>query len=233
MINGAHLWPQLGHAGALSHLPISQPQGPSALSIGDFKCAGMSIEDIRNLPSLYANTARYAKDAGFSGIQIHAAHGFLLSQFLSPMFNRRSDGYGGSIEARCRIIIEVIADVRRAVGPKFPIGIKINSTDKLVGGLTEDDALEVVCLLDQSHIDLIDISGGTYFPGAEACSDGSNSGPYFLNFARKTKQLTNVPLMVTGGFKKRDQAANAVDSGSADMVEHVLWYSILDCPRLG
>ncbi len=218
MIKGAHIWSQLGHAGALSHLPISQPKGPSAISIGDFRCAGMSIEEIKKLPSLYANTARYSKDVGFSGIQIHAAHGFLLSQFLSPLFNRRSDGYGGSIEARCRIIISVIAKVRRTVGPNFPIGIKINSTDKLAGGLTQDDALKIIRLLDQTSIDLIDISGGTYFPGVKASSDGTSHGPYFLDFARKAKELTNVPLMVTGGFKSREQAANAVNSGVADMV---------------
>jgi 2,4-dienoyl-CoA reductase-like NADH-dependent reductase (Old Yellow Enzyme family) len=218
MIDGAHLWPQLGHAGALSHLPISQPKGPSALSIGDFRCAGMSIDEVKKLPYLYAKTAGYAKAAGFSGIQIHAGHGFLLSQFLSPLFNLRSDGYGGSIEARCRIVIEVVAEVRRAVGPTFPIGIKINSTDKLEGGLTQDDALEVVRLLDQTSIDLIDISGGTYFPGAKASSDGSSRGPYFLDFTRRAKEVTNVPLMVTGGFKKREQAVNAVDSGAADMV---------------
>ena len=218
MIKGAHIWPQLGHAGALSHLPISQPKGPSALKIEEFECAGMSIEEIKRLPSLYAKTASYAKDAGFSGIQIHAAHGFLLSQFLSPLFNRRNDGYGGSIEARCRIIIEVITEVRRAVGPKFPIGIKMNSTDKLEGGLSQGDALEAVQLLDETSIDLIDISGGTYFPGAKASSDASNPGPYFLDFARHAKELTNVPLMVTGGFKNREQAANAVSSGVADMV---------------
>jgi 2,4-dienoyl-CoA reductase-like NADH-dependent reductase (Old Yellow Enzyme family) len=218
MIKGAHLWPQLGHAGALSHLPISQPKGPSPLSIGNFKCAGMSIDEVKGLPFMYARTAIHAKSVGFSGIQIHAAHGFLLSQFLSPLFNLRNDGYGGSIEARCRILIEVIAEVRRAVGPAFPIGIKINSTDKLEGGLTQDDALEVVRLLDRTSIDLIDISGGTYFPGAKASSDGSSPGPYFLDFARRVKEVTNVPLMVTGGFKKRKQAVNAVNSGVADMV---------------
>jgi len=96
-IAGAHLWPQLGHAGALSHLPISQPKGPSALDIEGLQCAGMSIDDIRELPAMYARTALLAKTAGFGGVLIHAGHGFLLSQFLSPLFNRRNDGYGGSI----------------------------------------------------------------------------------------------------------------------------------------
>ena len=108
--------------------------------------------------------------------------------------------------------------MRRAVGPSFPVGIRINSTDQLEGGLTETDALEVVRLLDQTSIDLIDISGGTYFPGAKASSDGSGKGPYFLEFTRRAKGVTKVPLMATGGFKRREQAVDAVASGGVDMV---------------
>ena len=218
VIEGAHLWPQLGHAGALSHLPISQPKGPSPLDVEGLQCAGMSIDEIHELPDMYARTALHAKTVGFSGVLIHAGHGFLLSQFLSPLFNHRNDGYGGSIEARCRIVLEVISEVRRAVGPSFPVGIRINSTDQLAGGLTEADALEAIRLLDQTSIDLIDISGGTYFPGAKASSEGSSRGPYFLDFARLAKEVTNAPLMLTGGFKSRDQAIDALASGAVDMV---------------
>ena len=218
LIEGAHLWPQIGHAGARSHQLVSEPKGPSALDIDGLQCAGMSVEDIQELPGMYVKSAVYAKNAGFSGVQIHAGHGWLLSQFLSPLFNRRSDGYGGSIEARCRIVLEVLDEVRRAVGPSFPVGVRVNSTDKLEGGLVEDDALEAVRLLDQTSVDLIDISGGTYFPGAKAASDSSSPGPYFLDFARRAKGVTTVPLMATGGFKKREQAADAVASGAVDMV---------------
>ncbi|MEM7427486.1 MAG: oxidoreductase [Pseudomonadota bacterium] len=217
--SAAHLWPQLGHAGALSHLPISQPKGPSALDVEGLSCAALSVEEIEALPSTYARAAALAKQAGFTGVHIHAGHGFLLSQFLSPLFNRRTDAYGGPVEARCRIVLEIVAAVRRAVGPSYPIGIRINATDKLEGGLAETDALEVVRLLDSSTVDLIDISGGTYFPGAKASSDGvSDSGPYFLDFSRRAKQATSVPVMLTGGFERRDQAAGAVASGAADMV---------------
>ena len=219
VIEGAHLWPQLGHAGALSHLPISKPKGPSALDIDGLQCAGMTMEEIQDLPDMYAKAAKHAKTTGFNGVLVHAGHGFLFSQFLSPLFNHRSDGYGGSIEARSRIIIEVIAAIRRTVGPEFPIGIKINSTDKLQGGLTENDALEVVRLLDKTSIDIIDISGGTYFPGAPASSEGSSDGgPYFIDFARRAKAVTRIPLMLTGGFETRDQAIAAVQTGTADMV---------------
>jgi 2,4-dienoyl-CoA reductase-like NADH-dependent reductase (Old Yellow Enzyme family) len=179
----------------------------------------MTLDDIGQLPGIYARAATIAKDAGFGGVQIHAGHGFLLSQFLSPLFNRRTDGYGGSIEARFRIVSEVIEAVRQAVGASFAIAIKINSTDKLEGGLTEDEAMEVIRMLDQTTIDLIDISGGTYFPGAAASSDStSGSGPYFLDFARRAKTATSIPVMATGGFKTRQQAVDAVESGAVDMV---------------
>ncbi len=216
-VNGAHIWPQLGHAGALSHLPISEPKGPSPLEIDGLSCAGMSLEDIQELPAIYERAAKLAQDAGFGGVQIHAGHGFLLSQFLSPLFNHRTDAYGGSVEGRFRVIREVIGAVRQAVGPAFPIGIKINSTDKLVGGLTEEDALSVVRLLDQTSVDLIDVSGGTYFPGAASSSDGTTkAGPYFVEFAKRAKELTDIPIMVTGGFETRQQAIDAIAGGFAD-----------------
>lgn len=219
VIDGAHLWPQLGHAGALAHNAISQPKGPSVLDIEGLRCGELSTGEIQQLPDMYARTALHAKTAGFSGVHIHAGHGFLLSQFLSPLFNHRQDAYGGSIEARYRIVRDVIDKVRQAVGPSFPIGIRINATDQLDGGLTETDALEVVRLLDLTSIDLIDVSGGTYFPGAKASSEGSSDGgPYFLNFAERAKGLTKIPMMLTGGFKKRQQAVDAVASGAVDIV---------------
>lgn len=216
--DGAHLWAQLGHAGALSHAPISKPKGPSALDLEGLRCAGMSVDEVQALPEMFASAALRAKAAGFSGVQIHAGHGFLLSQFLSPLFNHRTDGYGGSIEGRARIVIDIVHKVRSAVGPVFPIGMRINSTDQLQGGLTEADALEVVRLLDRTSIDLIDLSGGTYFPGAKASSDSAGYGPYFLETARRAKKLTQVPVMATGGFKTRAQAVDAVASGAVDMV---------------
>lgn len=217
--NGAHIWPQLGHAGALSHGPISAPKGPSALDIEGLQCKGMSLDDIHELPGSYGRAAKLAQDSGFGGVQIHAGHGFLFSQFLSPLFNHRTDAYGGSVKGRFRIIHQVIDEVRKAVGPSFPIGIRINSTDKLVGGLTEDDALEVIRLLAHTSVDLIDVSGGTYFPGAAPSSDSaSSSGPYFIEFTKRAKELTSIPIVATGGFKTRDHARDAIESGCVDSV---------------
>ena len=217
--NGAQIWPQLGHAGALSHLPISQPKGPSALDVKGLKSAEMSVDDIHALPVQYAAAARLAQEAGFGGVQIHAGHGFLFSQFLSPLFNHRSDEYGGSIANRFRIIREVIEEIRSVVGPAYPIAIKINSTDKLIGGLTNADAVQMVRLIDQTSVDLIDVSGGTYFPGAASSSDSvSASGPYFIEFAKRAKELTRIPIMLTGGFATRDQAVDAISNGHVDAV---------------
>ncbi|QDL90553.1 oxidoreductase [Paroceanicella profunda] len=215
--NGAQLWLQLGHAGAMAYPPTSGPRGPSALDSPGLTCSALTVREVQSLPSEFARTARLAQDYGFGGVEIHAAHGFLLSQFLSPLFNRRQDRYGGALANRMRLLLEVVAEVREAVGPRFPVAIKLNATDQLEGGFAADDARAVVATLDRSGLDLIDISGGTYFPGARSASDGTGRGPYFLDFAESVRPLTRTPLMVTGGFKTLRQAADALDRG-VDMI---------------
>ncbi len=217
-VNDAHIWAQLGHAGALAYQPLSQVKGPSALKIGDFECLGMSEQEVSQLPEMYAKAAKIAKDAGFTGVQIHAGHGFLLSQFLSPLFNRRTDLYGGTVEARSRIIVDILHQLRFTLGDTFPIGIKINSSDQLDGGLTSQEALEVIRILDQTSVDLIEISGGSYFPGAKASSDAASNGPYFVDFAMNARNMTKIPLVVTGGFKTREQVLKALSAKCADFV---------------
>ena len=216
--NGALLWLQLGHAGALAYPPTSTPKGPSALDLPGLRCAELSLDEIKAVPSEFAQTAALSKQAGFGGVQIHAAHGFLLSQFLSPLFNHRTDAYGGSIANRMRLLLEVIAAVRVAVGDHFPIALKLNATDQLEGGLTPEDALDVVEALEDSSIDLLDISGGTYFPGAKSAADGGGRGPYFMGFVRQARQRTTKPIMLTGGFKSRAQVEEALASGAVDVV---------------
>ncbi len=216
--NGTSLWLQLGHAGALAYAQTSAPRGPSALDLPGLRCAEMTLDEIHHLPLEFATTARFAQQAGFGGVQIHAAHGFLLSQFLSPLFNQRSDHYGGAIANRMRLLLEILAATRAAVGPGFPIAVKLNSSDQLEDGLSEDDAIKVVTALDRSSVDLIDISGGTYFPGAKAASDGAGGGPYFIDFAKRARAVTRKPLMLTGGFKTRAQALAAVAGGAVDIV---------------
>ncbi len=215
--NDTRIWPQLGHAGALAHAPTSTARGPSALDLPGLRCAEMSLAEIRRVPEDFARTTRLARDYGFSGVQIHAAHGFLLSQFLSPLFNRRTDEYGGPIENRMRLLMETVNACRQAAGPDFAIAVKLNASDMLEGGLEEADSLAVVAALDGTSIDLLDISGGTYFPGAKSVSDGGGKGPYFLDFARRARSETNKPLMLTGGFKSYQQVKETLADGSADM----------------
>jgi 2,4-dienoyl-CoA reductase-like NADH-dependent reductase (Old Yellow Enzyme family) len=202
----------------MADAPISTPKGPSALDLPGLTCDALSLEEIKVLPAEFARTASLAKELGFGGVEIHAAHGFLLNQFLSPLFNRREDAYGGSLQNRMRLLLEVISAVREAVGPDFPVGIKLNATDQLEGGFAEDEALEVIAAIDQTATDLIDVSGGTYFPGAKSSSDRAGTGPYFLDFAARARSRTSIPLMVTGGFKTLAQAEGAIADGKADIV---------------
>lgn len=188
------------------------------MDVPGLRSVALSRDEVAALPDAFARTARLARDLGFGGVEVHAAHGFLLSQFLSPLFNRRTDDYGGDIAGRCRLLLEVVEAVRCAVGPAFPIGVKLNATDQLEGGLTSEDALAVVAALDDTSIDLLDISGGTYFPGAKPASDAAGSGPYFVAFAEHARRRTTKPIMVTGGFKTRSQAIDALASGAVDVV---------------
>jgi 2,4-dienoyl-CoA reductase-like NADH-dependent reductase (Old Yellow Enzyme family) len=216
--NDTLLWLQLGHAGALAYPPTSNPKGPSALDLPDLSCVALTLDEIHQIPLEFARTAKLAQQAGFGGVQIHAAHGFLLSQFLSPLFNKRRDDYGGTIANRMKLLLQSIEATRAAVGPNFPIAVKLNSSDQLVGGLDAQDALKVVAALDHTSVDLIDISGGTYFPGAKSATDGAGRGPYFTAFAKSARAVTTKPLMLTGGFKTRAQAEDAVASGTVDVV---------------
>ena len=217
--NNAQLWLQLGHAGALAYEATSSPKGPSSLDMPGLHCTALTYEEIQELPSKFSKTALLAMKSGFGGVQIHAAHGFLLSQFLSPLFNKRDDEYGGTINNRMRLLLEIIKAVRSTVGPYFPIAVKLNSSDQLEGGFEENDSIEVVEALNNSSIDLIDISGGTYFPGAKSASDkASQRGPYFAEFAKRARAAATRPLMLTGGFKSRQQAEEILSSGIVDVI---------------
>lgn len=217
-VNNTHFWAQLGHAGALA-VPVAGPaKAPSALDVSGIHAVEMPPEEVEALPALYAKAALNARSIGFTGVEIHAAHGFLLNQFLSPLFNRRTDHWGGDPEHRARLLLEIIVTVRAAVGSGFPVAVKINATDQLAGGIEVPEALDLVERLDETEIDLIDISGGAYFPGAAAASDGTKAGPYFVEFARLARTRTGKPLMTAGGFKKQAEAERAISSGAVDMV---------------
>ena len=227
---GVHLWPQINHPGRQAFAAInSEIVGPSAISLNLGSASKMfkipkalSDEEIWSIIKRFGNTARIMKEAGFTGCQIHGAHGYLVSQFLSPNSNVRSDQWGGSLSNRARFVLEVYREIRRQVGSDYPIAIKINSADFQRGGFSEEESLEVIRFLDNEGIDLIEISGGTYERPAMINGDRKKSTisreAYFLDYIEKARKLITTPLMLTGGFRSVSVMEQALVDGNLDVV---------------
>ena len=227
---GNHLWMQISHPGRqCPSLVNKQPLSPSEVHLkmlGSFsKPRALTQIEIGEIIERYATTAALAKEAGFTGVQVHCAHGYLISQFLSPKTNQRADQWGGSLENRARFARKVIQAVRKAVGPDFPVAVKLNSADFQKGGFSLEDCVQVASWLAQDSIDLLEISGGTYeqlsLMGVEATEVRESTRrreAYFLEYAAAIKASANVPLMITGGFRSRDVMEQAISSGEIDMV---------------
>ncbi|MEM1132329.1 MAG: NADH:flavin oxidoreductase/NADH oxidase family protein [Pseudomonadota bacterium] len=235
--NGNHFWAQLSHSGRQTMKLVNpEPKAPSAVKLGlpggQFGTpVALTIEEIGDIVTRFATAARICKRAGFTGVQIHAAHGYLISSFLSPRSNVRTDDYGGSLANRARILLDIVAAVRRVVGDSFPIAVKLNSADFQRGGFAFEDSLQVAAWLGDAGVDLIEISGGTYeqpkllgVEGVEA-EEPQNVAPstasreaYFVDFAQAMQKSVSVPLMVTGGFRTRAAMEQALDSGAADLI---------------
>ena len=166
--NGNHFWAQISHAGRQTQKNVNpHPKAPSAVKLGlpggQFgEPVALTIAEIEEIVRRFGVCAAAVKEAGFTGVQVHAAHGYLLSEFLSPRSNLRSDQYGGSLENRARALLDIVAVVRTAVGPDFPVAVKLNSADFQKGGFAFEDSLRVAQWLQQAGVDLIEISGGTY-----------------------------------------------------------------------
>src|SRR3990167_9052556 len=228
--NGTQLWVQLNHPGRQSPKGLNAENvSPSAVPFSPALQAffapprALTEDEIVALIQRFARSAGIVKRAGFSGVQIHAAHGYLVSQFLSPLTNQRSDQWGGSAENRRRFVLEVYRAMRAEVGPTFPIGIKLNSADFQQGGFSEDESLAVIQALHEEGIDLVELSGGTY--EAPAMSDQKRHRAstlareaYFLEFAEKVRAAVPVPLMVAGGFRSLGGMATALSSGAMDLI---------------
>lgn len=226
---GGQLWMQINHPGKQSPKGLNRETvAPSAIAfradMAAFFATPRELTDaeIEDLIRRYGNTARIAQQAGFTGVQIHGAHGYLVSQFLSPHHNRRTDRWGGSAENRRRFVLEVLAEMRRQVGKDFPIGIKLNSADFQRGGFSEDESLDAIRALAAAGIDLVEISGGTYeapaMTGIDAKASTRAREAYFMEFAEKVRAAVPVPLMLTGGFRSPGGMAQALDSGAIDFV---------------
>lgn len=231
--HGTHCWVQLNHPGkqapkGLNRETVSPSAVPFRADMQAFFATPRELTEaeIHALVQRFGRAAGVVKRAGFSGVQIHGAHGYLVSQFLSPHHNRRTDDWGGTPEKRRRFVLAVLAAMREAVGPAFPIGIKLNSADFQRGGFTEEESLDTIRALAQAGIDLIEVSGGTYeapaMTGVKAQASVQQSTlqreAYFLSFAEKARQAVRVPLVVTGGFRSAAGMAQAITSGAVDLV---------------
>ncbi len=229
---GVAIWAQLNHPGKQATKGLNaETIAPSAVPFrkdmeGLFatprEATGAEIEEIIRR---FGRTAAICKQAGFSGVQIHGAHGYLVSQFLSPHHNHRTDAWGGTADKRRRFMLEVYAEIRRQVGSDFPVGIKLNSADFQRGGFTEEESIAAMRALAEARIDLIEISGGTYEApamsgGLEEMKKGSTIAreAYFLEFAEKARTAVDVPLMVTGGFRTVEGMNAALASDALDVV---------------
>ena len=225
-----HLWAQINHPGRQAMEPINRDlRAPSAVPLksGGRKDGSKKIpialneSQILAIIEAFGNTAIILKDAGFSGVQIHGAHGYLVSQFLSPYSNIRSDKWGGSLENRARFVIEVYRKIRARVGKSFPIGIKLNSADFQKGGFSEEESMEVVKILSKEGIDLIEISGGTYEAPAMMGKRKKSTikrEVYFMDYIEKARKITTTPLMLTGGFRTTSIMKDAIASNQLDII---------------
>ncbi len=226
---GAALWMQINHCGRQTPKRITHHNvAPSPIALrgmsGLFaRPRELAAAEVKVLVERYANTAAIAQRAGFGGVQIHAAHGYLISQFLSPLSNQRDDEWGGDVERRRAFLLHVVRAVRAAVGPGFPIGVKLNSADFQRGGFTEEESLAVVRALDGEGIDVLEISGGNYeSPVMVGLGEGSASTvareAYFLDYAEKVRSIVEVPLLLTGGMRSAAAMEAAVAEHGIDLV---------------
>ncbi|MBL4671682.1 MAG: NADH:flavin oxidoreductase/NADH oxidase family protein [Arenicella sp.] len=235
--NGNQFWAQISHSGRQTQKAVNpRPKAPSSVKLGlpggQFgQPVEMTQADIDAVIEGFVRCARVVKSAGFTGVQVHAAHGYLISQFLSPRSNQRNDNYGGSLENRARLLLDVVVQVRAEVGAEFPVAVKLNSADFQKGGFAFEDSMLVAKWLQQAGVDLIEISGGTYeqpkLLGLEGIEETEPQNvaesslmreAYFVDFALAMQSEVSIPLMVTGGFRQLKVMRDALDGGAADMI---------------
>ena len=224
--SGGKIALQLAHGGCAASEALSGlgSLGPSVPRRDTGQIAReMAEEDLGAVTKAFAEAAGRALHAGFDAVQIHAAHGYLLSQFLSPFWNSRTDGYGGTVGRRARLVLEVVAAVRRVVGRGFPVLIKLNSEDFLPGGLAVAEMLETAAMLEEAGIDAIELSGGTRLSGKNSFARVGRSRPeepgaYYEAAAKQYKRRISVPLILVGGIRSYQVAQRLIGEGLADYI---------------
>jgi 2,4-dienoyl-CoA reductase-like NADH-dependent reductase (Old Yellow Enzyme family) len=216
---------QLAHGGLRSNAELTgrQPAGPSpAADMPDGAGRQMTVAEVQGIVEAFAAASLRAKAAGFDGVQIHAGHGYLLSQFLSPAFNRRTDIYGGSVENRARIILQVYQGIRRAVGDNYPVFVKLNTEDFLPNGLTVEESLQIGVMLDHAGVNAVELSGGAQFSGQfspfRRKITYEREQAYFRKAARRFKKKITAPVILVGGIRSYLLAERLVDEGYTDYI---------------
>jgi len=222
---GGKIIPQIVHAGFFANPKITKqtPIAPSAIQgLAKTPRREMTYQDVQEIIKAFGLAARRVKEANFDGVQIHAAHGYLLNQFLSPFFNHRTDMYGGKIENRARVLMEVLQSVKEAGGSDFPVLIKMNCSDFLDGGFSLEESIEVGIMLAENGIDAIELSGGTMLPGKKSpAQKGINTEAkeaYFLKAAKAFRKRVDIPLILVGGIRSYGVAEAIIRDGIADYV---------------
>ena len=237
--NNTHLWAQISHAGRQTPAAVAPtPVGPSDIQLkmpgaAFGKPRALEHGEILDIIARFAHTAKVLKDSGFTGVQLHGAHGYLISEFLSPDINTRTDEWGGSLENRARLLLESIRAVRKAVGDKFPVALKLNSADFQKGGFSHEESVQVATWLNDEGLDLLEVSGGTYEQPKLVGLDSLTLNPdraeevkkstvareaYFLEYAKDIRAVFKNPMMVTGGFRSRAGMDAALEAGACDMI---------------
>jgi 2,4-dienoyl-CoA reductase-like NADH-dependent reductase (Old Yellow Enzyme family) len=223
---GAQVWMQLSHPGRQVYAAMGeQAVAPSAIALNIPGFSKMFAQpraleehEIKDIIQRFANASALAEQAGFTGCQIHAAHGYLLSQFLSPLTNKREDQWGGSLENRARFLFATVDAVRAKVSSDFCVSIKLNSADFQKGGFDQADAKWVVEQLNSRKVDLVELSGGSYeSPAMQGNSNDDSTGEreaFFIQFAGEIARVANMPIMVTGGIRRRQVAIDALDDSA-------------------
>ena len=236
--NNTHLWMQISHAGRQTPASVAEtPVAPSEVQLqmpgAQFgKPRSLSDEEILDIIQKFAHTASVARETGFTGVQIHGAHGYLISEFLSPDINKRDDNWGGSLAKRSKFLLEIVRSVRKSVGDDFPVSLKLNSADFQKGGFTHEDSIQVASWLNEEGLDLLEISGGTYEqPHLVGIDMGLNPEraevrrestiareAYFLDYANDIRNVFKGPLMVTGGFRSVQGMNDALNQNACDVI---------------
>lgn len=238
---GAQFWMQINHPGRQTPAALNpKPLAPSAIPL--VNPAGvpfgepqeMTEAQIEDVIERFVRVATIARECGFTGVQIHAAHGYLISQFLSPLANNRRDAWGGSLENRARFLLECVRRTRKALGSDFPISVKLNSADFQRGGFTAEESMQVVRWLNKERLDLLEVSGGNYealemMGRSESQLDGGGAQrtkaestlqreAYFLKYAAEVRPRVTVPVMITGGFRRRSAMLDALAAKEVDVI---------------